>query len=50
MTIPGLDQASNSIFDYCFIFYNQKRIHSVLGYMPPKEFEKRTLTLEERVY
>jgi len=44
------DQAKNSIFDYCFIFYNQERIHSTLGYMSPKEFETRALTLEERVY
>lgn len=44
------DQAKNSIFDYCFIFYNQKRIHSTLGYVCPKEFEKRALTLEEPVH
>ena len=42
-------QAKNSIFDYCFIFYNQKRIHSTLGYVCPKEFERRALTLEDTV-
>ena len=28
------------LFEYIEIFYNQKRIHSYLGYTSPKEFRK----------
>lgn len=34
-------EASNSIFEYIELFYNQKRIHSTLGFMSPNEYEKR---------
>ncbi|WP_198027368.1 IS3 family transposase [Candidatus Paracaedibacter symbiosus] len=44
------EQSKNSIFDYCFIFYNQKRIHSTLEYLCPKEFERRALSLEDSVH
>jgi len=43
------EKAKNSIFDYCFIFYNQQRIHSTLGYVCPKEFEQRALLVEKNV-
>jgi putative transposase len=32
------DQAHNALFDYIEIFYNKRRLHSVLGYLSPEEF------------
>ncbi len=37
------DAARKDIVDYIEMFYNCKRRHSYLGYMSPKEFEKRWL-------
>ncbi len=34
------DQATRCIFSYVEGFYNQKRMHSTLGYMSPDEFEQ----------
>lgn len=34
-----------AIYEYIEIFYNRYRLHSSLGYMPPEEFEYRTLSL-----
>ena len=34
------EEAKNIIFDYIEIFYNNKRIHSHLGYVSPNVFEK----------
>lgn len=34
-------QAKLSIFEYVEIFYNKKRRHSTLGYLPPDMFEKQ---------
>jgi transposase InsO family protein len=43
------DAARKDIVDYIEIFYNSKRRHSYLGYMSPKEFEKKWL-LKKAVY
>jgi putative transposase len=32
-------EAKFTLFEYIEIFYTTKRIHSALGYMPPKQFE-----------
>jgi len=32
-------QARASIFEYIEVFYNRKRIHSMLGYVSPEAFE-----------
>jgi len=37
------DQARKDIVDYIEMFYNSRRRHSYLGYVSPKEFEKRQL-------
>jgi len=37
------DAARNDIVDYIEMFYNSRRRHSYLGYMSPKEFEKKWL-------
>jgi transposase InsO family protein len=37
------DATRKDIVDYIEMFYNCKRRHSYLGYMSPKEFEKRWL-------
>lgn len=34
------EDAKNDIFDYIEIFYNNKRRHSYLGNISPKEYEK----------
>jgi YVTN family beta-propeller protein len=33
------DEARSSIFEYVEVFYNRKRRHSTLGYLPPEVFE-----------
>jgi transposase InsO family protein len=35
--------AKAELFDYIEVFYNQRRRHSVLGYVSPAEFEKSTV-------
>lgn len=35
------EEARRKIFEYIFIFYNNKRRHSYLNYMTPMEFEKK---------
>jgi transposase InsO family protein len=37
------DAARQDIVDYIEMFYNSKRRYSYLGYMSPKEFEKKWL-------
>lgn len=32
-------EARASVFNYIEVFYNRKRLHSTLGYVPPAEFE-----------
>jgi len=38
------EEAKNAIFEYIELFYNRKRRHSSLGYLPPLEYEKLNLT------
>jgi putative transposase len=33
------EQARAALYDYIEMFYNRKRLHSTLGYMPPIEYE-----------
>ena len=35
------EEAKAKIFNYIEMFYNPKRRHSYLGYLPPNEFEVR---------
>jgi putative transposase len=35
------DIARAETFDYIEVFYNQKRLHSAIGYVSPAEFEKQ---------
>jgi len=35
------DEARADVFDYIERFYNTRRRHSLIGYVSPKEFEKR---------
>jgi transposase InsO family protein len=35
------EDAKNSIFEYVEVFYNRKRLHSTIDYLPPEEFENR---------
>jgi len=35
-----LEQASRSIGHFLEAVYNQRRLHSALGYLPPAEFER----------
>ena len=34
------DEARRDIINYIEMFYNSKRLHSYLGYLSPREFEK----------
>lgn len=34
------EQAQKAIFKYIELYYNTKRMHSLLGYVLPYEFEK----------
>ena len=42
-TYKNLEEATMSIFQYVFGFYNQKRRHSTLGYLSPAQFESNFL-------
>lgn len=39
------EQAQNALFDYIEIFYNRRRLHSVLGYCSPEEFVQKGKTV-----
>ena len=41
------EDAKASIFDYIWIFYNQKRRHSTLRYLSPEAFEKSGANVNE---
>jgi transposase InsO family protein len=39
------EAARRALFQYIEVFYNQRRLHSALGYMSPAEFERRAAEL-----
>jgi putative transposase len=39
------EQAALIVFEYIEIWYNRKRLHSALGYLPPAEFERNLIKL-----
>jgi len=41
------EESENHIFDYVETFYNPKRLHSYLGYLSPKTFEKHYYLSQE---
>jgi transposase InsO family protein len=43
-------QARLAIFEYIEIWYNNQRLHSSLGYMPPAEFERQYFSPSESVH
>lgn len=38
-----IDEGRSKIFEYIEVFYNQKRLHSTLGYLSPVEYERINL-------
>jgi putative transposase len=38
-----IDEGRSKIFEYIEVFYNQKRLHSTLGYVSPAEYERINL-------
>ncbi len=38
-----VDEGRSKIFEYIEVFYNQKRLHSTLGYLSPVEYERINL-------
>jgi len=44
MVFETREQAQDALFDYIEIFYNRKRLHSVLGYCSPEEFIQKGKT------
>ncbi|MBW1615688.1 MAG: IS3 family transposase, partial [Deltaproteobacteria bacterium] len=38
------NQAKLDIFEYIETFYNNKRKHSYIGFLSPKNFEKQSVT------
>ena len=38
-----IDEGRSKIFEYIEVFYNQKRLHSTLGYVSPTEYERTHL-------
>lgn len=40
-SFESVPDAIRKLFDYIEIFYNGKRLHSTLGYVSPREFERR---------
>ena len=37
----SLEDAQRKLFDYIEVYYNGQRLHSTLGYVSPREFERR---------
>lgn len=42
----SLDDANTAIFEYIEIYYNRIRRHSALGYLSPKNFEKKMCSIQ----
>src|SRR5438132_10254870 len=40
-TFESIRQGKHQAFDYIEVFYNQRRLHSSIGYVTPAEFERR---------
>jgi transposase InsO family protein len=40
MGLQGSEKARQAIVEYIEAFYNRQRLHQVLGYRSPEEFEK----------
>jgi transposase InsO family protein len=41
---PSIAQARHAVFDYIEVFYNQRRLHTTLGYLSPADYENRNTT------
>ena len=39
------DEAYNNIKQFIEVVYNNKRLHSSIGYLPPVEFEAKVLNI-----
>ncbi len=44
-TFQTREEAKNHIFDYIEIYYNRQRLHSLLGYLSPQDFEARVTSV-----
>jgi transposase InsO family protein len=40
-TFESIRRGKDLAFDYIEVFYNQQRLHSSIGYLPPAEYERR---------
>ena len=43
-TYRSKQEAKRDLFEYIEVFYNRRRLHSAIGYLPPAEYESRWLT------
>jgi transposase InsO family protein len=40
-TLPTRTHARRAVFDYIEVFFNQRRLHSAIGYLAPAEYEAK---------